>query len=139
MLVGAVMSVVGSLLPWWDGSGYTRSGLRILFARTGDGYRTIHGPGYVVIALAGICAVLAVVMFAIGRSITLGIISIVSAGVGFLYSLACLGIVQDTRDVVGGGTISVGVPVAIVGAAATLVGSVMVMVRRRYPHEEPTQ
>lgn len=139
VLVGAVMSVVGSLLPWWDGNGYTRSGIRILFARTGHGYRTIHGPGYVVIALAAVCAILGLVMLVIGRSITLSIISIVAAGVGFLYSLACLGIVQDTRARVGGGTISVGVPVAIVGAASTLVGSIMVLVRRRYTYEETEQ
>lgn len=139
VLVGAVMSVVGSFLPWWDGNGYTRSGIRILFARTGHGYRTIHGPGYVVIALAAVCAILGLVMLFIGRSITLSIVAIVAGGVGFLYSLACLGIVQDTRARVGGGTISVGVPVVIVGAASTLVGSVMVLARRRYPREEAEQ
>jgi hypothetical protein len=37
---------------------------------------------------------------------------------------------------VGGGTVSFGVPVAIIGAAATLVGSILALARRRYPEAQ---
>ena len=133
MLVGAALSVVGAFLPWWDdGAGFSRSGNDVLFGRSGTGYRQIHGPGHVVIALAIVLAVLAVLMLVMGKVLSAAIIGIIASGVGFFYSLACLSIVQDTRAVVGGGTISFGVPTAVVGASASLVGSVLATAKRRY-------
>ena len=136
MLAGSALSIVGAFLPWWDdGVGFTRSGNDVLFGRSGTGYRQIHGPGHIVIALAVVTAVLAVLMLVAGRILSAGIVAIVSSGVAFFYSLACLSIVQDTRAVVGGGTISFGVPTALVGASATLVGSVLATARRRFVND----
>ena len=136
MLTGSALSMTGAFLPWWDdGAGFSRSGNDVLFGRSGTGYRQIHGPGHIVIALAIITAVVAVLMVVIGRVLSGGIVAIVASGVAFFYSLACLSIVQDTRAVVGGGTISYGVPTALVGAAATLVGSVLATARRRFVND----
>ena len=136
MLVGSALSLLGAFLPWWDdGAGFTRSGSDVLFGRSGTGYRQIHGPGHVVIALAVLLALLAVLMLVAGRVLSAAIVGIIASGVAFFYSLACLSIVQDTRAVVGGGTISFGVPTAIVGASASLVGSVLATAKRRYTND----
>ena len=135
MLLGAAMTIVGAFLPWWDASGFTLSGVDILFGRTKGGYRQVHGPGYVLVFLAAVTALLAIAMFVVGRLLSGGIIGIVAGGVSFFFALACLGIVQDTRARLGGGVIAAGVPVAMVGSAASLIGAIMATARRRMDHD----
>lgn len=133
MLVGSALSLLGAFLPWWDdGVGFSRTGTDVLFGRSGNGYRQINGPGHVMIGLAAVTAAVGILMLVIGRVLSGAIVAVIAAGVAFFYSLACLSIVQDTRAVVGGGSIAAGVPIAIVGAAATLAGAVLAAARRRF-------
>jgi len=133
MLVGSALSLLGAFLPWWDdGVGFSRTGTDVLFGRSGNGYRQINGPGHVMIGLAAVTATVGILMLVIGRVLSGAIVAVIAAGVAFFYSLACLSIVQDTRAVVGGGSIAAGVPIAIVGTAATLAGAVLAAARRRF-------
>jgi hypothetical protein len=130
LLIGAVLTVVGSALPWVKAAGETING----FTR-GDTEDSVN-DGPVLTFIAVLLAGFAITFLVAKRVFVLAILSVVFASFVILIGAADLGDAQDVRDffrVFGDEDASVGagLPVVIVGGLVALAGGIVSLAKRR--------
>jgi hypothetical protein len=147
-LIGAVLAILGTYLPWWTAStGETFDGYAT-FIVEGDAGTTaeLYAAGLMVWIGAMFTAGLAVTMLTVGRHLILAIPALVLAVLGVLGGLLFAFAVNDAAVVGEGppeefvrrfvgeaGSANFGVYVPLLGALISLIGSVVVLTKRRRP------
>ena len=122
MLVGAVVIVVGAVLPWFsiDGEGY--NGFRELGGESRD------GPAFLTFAI--VLAGFGITTFVARRLLPIAILAVVVAFFSALAALVDWADVRDRVDFTGAST-GPGLPVALVGSLVGLAGGIVALVTRR--------
>ncbi len=132
MIVGALLAIIGTFLPWITSSG-GRSSESI------NGYETYlvgdaldatlwENPGAYVAGAMVLVIAMAIVILAAGRSTATWILGIIAAAMAGLMTIGALGAVASMLDVAifGGLTMGVGILICLLGAVVAAVGSVIV-------------
>lgn len=130
VLVGAMMVFAGALLPWLEDRTYRLTGTRTFWGRQNDGWREVASPGRFMIVLAVVVGVVGIVLLVMNRVVPVAVLGVIMSTISFFFNLACLSVVNDTQEKLRAGAIGPGVPVAIVGAATALAGSVIATAKR---------
>lgn len=131
IIAGSVMVVAGAMLPWLEDSTYQLSGNRTFWGRQNEGWREVNAPGRFMIVLAVVVGIVGIVLLVMNRVVAVAVLGVIMSTISFFFNLACLSVVNDTQEKLDAGTIGAGVPVAIAGAAAALVGSITATAKRR--------
>lgn len=131
IIAGAVMVVAGAMLPWLQDGSYELSGNRTFWGRQNEGWREVTAPGRFMIVLAVVVGIVGIVLLVMNRVVAVAVLGVIMSTISFFFNLACLSVVNDTQEKLGAGRIGAGVPVAIAGAAAALIGSISATAKRR--------
>jgi hypothetical protein len=131
VLIGASMVMAGAVLPWLEDNSYRLTGTRTFWGRQNNGWREVIAPGRFMIVLAVVVGVVGLVLLVMNRVVAVAVLGVIMSTISFFFNLACLSVVNDTQEKLQAGNIGPGVPIAIVGAAAALAGSILATARRR--------
>lgn len=133
MLGGAILAIVGSLLPWlsFDGFGDEPNGFETYPVLT-DGRDAIlwENPGAYVIGAYGVVALVTIIVLAAGKATWSSVCAIIAALVASAASLAAIVAVADVINNFRG--LGVGAGIVMVGLAAVVsfVGALIVAIAR---------
>jgi hypothetical protein len=128
LIVGALVSAGAVHLPWLSVDGETQTGTGVFVTIDFELY---DRPGDSVLVIAAALLGLGIALFFAGRVLAVAVIAIVFAAIGLIVAIAMIGIVDDTRELVGRGSLGVGVIALVPGAALALGGSIWATVKRR--------
>ena len=78
-----------------------------------------------------VVGIVGIVLLVMNRVVAVAVLGVIMSTISFFFNLACLSVVNDTQEKLGAGRIGAGVPVAIAGAAAALIGSISATAKRR--------
>lgn len=131
VLVGATMVLAGAVLPWLEDRTYRLTGTRTFWGRQNNGWREVAAPGRFMIVLAVVVGIVGLVLLLMNRVVAVAVLGVIMSTISFFFNLACLSVVNDTQEKLQAGNIGPGVPIAIVGAATALAGSILATARRR--------
>jgi hypothetical protein len=132
VLVGAALSLVGVFLPWLSTGGVTGNGLDDYFFEDADlELQIVESPGTAVIFGAVVVLGLGLTLLLAGRVLAVAIVAIVAAVIGVVMGLAMVGIVDDTREWLGEGTLGIGVILQPIGPLVVLGGAIAATAKRR--------
>lgn len=132
VLVGAALSFVGAFLPWLSAGGVTGDGFDdYFFGDTERELEIVESPGTAVIVGAVVAFGLGLTLLVAGRVLAVAILAIVVAVIGVIMGFAMVGIVSDTRDWVGDGTLGVGLILQPIGPLVVLGGAIAATAKRR--------
>ena len=133
VVVGALISLIGVFLPWLSGAaGETGNGLDDYLFENADGeLQIMESPGTAMIVGAVVLLGLGLALLLAGRVLAVAIIAIVVAAIGVFVGLGMLGIVSDTKDFVGDGSIGVGAVLQPIGPLVALAGAIAATAKRR--------
>jgi hypothetical protein len=122
MLLGAAATLIGCFLPWWEIFGVSINGFDAAEDETGDGafFATIA------VILAGF----GITLLAAGRVLAIAIIAVVVGAISVLAAISDLSDVVDVTDALGG-SVGIGLPVILAGSAASTVGGIVALAKRR--------
>ncbi len=133
MIVGALLAILGTFLPWVTFFGDSVNGYETYFIGEGPDRIDWTNPGAFVAVTMVLVIVAAIVVMAAGRSIATWLISLLMAGVAGLTTLAALGAVGSVLDDSFSASqfgIGVGIGLCLVGAVTAGVGSIIVAAKR---------
>lgn len=128
VIVGALVSAVAVHLPWLSVGGATQTGTGVFVTTDFELY---DRPGDSVLVIAAVLLGLGIALFFAGRVLAIAITSLVFASVGLIVAIAMVAIVSDTRELVGDGSLGIGLFALAPGAALSLGGSIWATARRR--------
>ena len=133
MIAGALLAILGTLLPWVTFAGDSVNGYETYFV--GDEFDSFEwsNPGAFVAFAMVVVIVAAVVVLAAGRRIATWIIALLAAGFGGLMTLAALGAVGSVLDNAFSSDdlgIGVGVVLCLLGAIVSGVGAIVVAAKK---------
>lgn len=133
MIIGALMAIIGTLLPWVTFPGDSVNGYATYFI--GEDFDTVEwdNPGAYVVAAMVIVIISAVVVLAVGRRIATWIIALLAAGLGGLAvfgALAAVGSVLESTFANDDVEIGGGIVLCMLGAMASGLGALIVAVKK---------
>jgi hypothetical protein len=128
IVVGAVISAIAVFLPWLSAEGETESGTGVFLTKDFELY---DSPGSGVLFFAAVVFGLGVALFFAGRVLAVAIISIVMASISLFVAFGMIAIVNDTKDLLGTGSIGLGVILLTPAAGLSLAGSIWATSKRR--------
>jgi hypothetical protein len=134
MAVGALLGMIGSLLPWLtlDGFGLDEPDGFETYAFFGDDVDPIvwTNPGAYVVGASAVVLVLAVVILVVGRAVWSAILGVISTLVAGGIALAALLAIVDTATLFEGVDIGPGIVLVAFAALVAFTGAVLVAVTR---------
>ncbi len=135
MIVGALLAMLGTFLPWitFDGDfSDSVNGYETYFI--GDDFDAVEwtDPGAYVLGTMVIVVIMAVVILAAGRSTATWILGIIAASVAGLMTLGALSAVGSVlnQDLFGRLDIGVGIALCLIGAIIAGVGAILVAAKK---------
>ena len=128
IVVGAVISAIAVFLPWLSADGESESGTGVFLTKDFELY---DNPGSGVLFFAAVVFGLGVALFFAGRVLAVAIIAIVFAAIGLFVALGMIAIVNDTKDLLGTGSLGIGVILLTPAAGLSLAGSIWATSKRR--------
>lgn len=133
MIVGALVAMVGTLLPWVTFGNESVNGYEAyIIGDDFDGFEWTN-PGAFVVGAMILVIISAVIVLTAGRRVATWIIALLAAGFGGLMALGAIGAVGSildnafARDAFG---IGVGVVLCLLGAIVSGVGAIIVAAKR---------
>lgn len=124
LVVGALVIVVGSLLPWFELLGDSYNGFQEI-----DDEGARDGPAFV--ALAVVLAGFGITTFAARRLLPIAILAVIVAAFSALTALADWVDVADTLGDVPATSVGPGLPVVVIGSLIALAGGIVALATRR--------
>ncbi len=128
IIAGAILSAIAVFLPWLTAEGETQTGTGVFLNKDFEFY---DSPGSGVLFFAAVLLGLGIALFFAGRVLAVAIIAIVVASIALIVGIAMIGIVSDTKDLVGTGSLGVGVILLTPAAGLSLAGSIWATSKRR--------
>lgn len=128
IVAGAISSAIAVFLPWLTAEGETQTGTGVFLNKDFELY---DSPGSGVLFFAAALLGLGIALFFAGRVLAVAIIAIVVASIALFVGLAMVGIVSDTKDLVGTGSLGIGVILLTPAAGLSLAGSIWATSKRR--------
>lgn len=132
MLVGAVIAIAGTFLPWISFGGQSVNGYETYVI--GDNFDSVawSNPGAYVVAAMVVVIFAAVLVLAAGRRVVTWLIALLTTALGGLVAFAAFGAVGNVLDNLFAGSdlgIGVGVILCLLGAIIAGVGAIVVAVK----------
>ena len=128
IIAGAIISAIAVFLPWLTAEGETQTGTGVFLNKDFELY---DSPGSGVLFFAAVLLGLGIALFFAGRVLAVAIIAIVVASIALIVGIAMIDIVSDTKDLVGTGSLGVGVILLTPAAGLSLAGSIWATSKRR--------
>lgn len=125
MIAGAVLLVVGSVLTWFTFGDLDVNGFTTL-PNASDEEQVRDGPVFVFFAV--VLAGFGIATLAARRNLAVAILAVIAGALATLAALIDLIDVLDLGDAVDVGP---GLPIVMIGALVGLVGSIVVLAKRR--------
>jgi hypothetical protein len=136
MIIGALLAIIGTFLPWItnSGGGFSDSinGYETYFVGDAIDATLWENPGAYVVGAMMLVIAMAVIILAAGRSTATWILGIIAAGLAGLMTIGALGAVASMLDlaVFGGLSIGIGILVCLLGAVVAGVGAIIVAAKK---------
>ena len=130
MIAGAALVIIGTFIPWKTAGSQSINGFDEYVTLTDEGILT-QTPGGIFIFFALVMLAFGITALAAGRVLAVVIIGIVVAAGLALFSAGELAIYGDNDNFYGGGDLSAGIPVMLVGSLVALAGSIVGCAKRR--------
>lgn len=130
MVAGAVLVIVGTVLPWKTFGDVSINGFDEYVTWTDDGLIR-QTPGGLFVFFAVVMLAFGITALAAGRVLAVVIIAIIVGAGLALFSAAEWAIYADNDGFVDGGDISFGIPVMLVGSLLALGGAIAGCAKRR--------
>lgn len=133
MLVGGLVAIIGTFLPWVTFRGGSVNGYERYLVGDGFDAAVWNNPGGFVVFAMVIVIVAAIVVLAAGRHIATWIIALLAAGFGGLMSIAAFGAVGSVlnndfaSDELG---VGLGIVLCLLGAFAAGVGAIIIAAKK---------
>jgi hypothetical protein len=129
MMVGGVLTIIGTLLPWLGtGEGSINGFDPWLALDADDPFEFQEDPGAAFVLFAVVLIGFGITTLAARRLLPIMILGIIVGAFALLFGVAELAHYEDTR---GGLGLGVGLPAVVLGSAVGLAGAIVGCVRRR--------
>ena len=128
IIAGAIISAIAVFLPWLTAEGKTETGTGVFLTKDFELY---DSPGSGVLFFAAVLLGLGIALFFAGRVLAVAIIAIVVASIALIVGMGMIAIVNDTKDLIGVGSLGVGVILVTPAAGLSLAGSIWATSKRR--------
>jgi len=128
IIAGAIISAIAVFLPWLTAEGETETGTGVFLTKDFELY---DSPGSGVLFFAAVLLGLGIALFFAGRVLAVAIIAIVVASIALIVGMGMIAIVNDTKDLIGVGSLGVGVILVTPAAGLSLAGSIWATSKRR--------
>ena len=128
IIAGAIISAIAVFLPWLTAEGKTETGTGVFLTKDFELY---DSPGSGVLFFAAVLLGLGIALFFAGRVLAVAIIAIVVASIALIVGMGMIAIVNDTKDLLGVGSLGVGVILVTPAAGLSLAGSIWATSKRR--------
>jgi hypothetical protein len=128
MIGGAVLIVIGCILPWLSARGSSLNGFDEFIALSDNPFES-QTPGPMFVFFAAVMAGFGITTLAAKRLLAIMIIGIVVGAFTVLAGAAELAHYSDYAE--GGRSLGAGLPVVLAGSLATLAGAIAGCARRR--------
>jgi hypothetical protein len=131
MILGAVLTIVGSVLPWLKIQGKNGNGFDDYISNSNGELKILKGPGKIWIFFAIVVIGLGIGLFLAGRVLAVAILGIVFSAVGAFFVLGSFGVASDTKDYSGEGSYQIGLYIGMIAMLMALAGSIIATSKRR--------
>jgi hypothetical protein len=128
IIAGAIISAIAVFLPWLTAEGETETGTGVFLTKDFELY---DSPGSGVLFFAAVLLGLGIALFFAGRVLAVAIIAIVVSSIALIVGMGMIAIVNDTKDLLGVGSLGVGVILVTPAAGLSLAGSIWATSKRR--------
>lgn len=130
MIVGAVLALIGTVLPWASEGSVSLNGFDEFFWIRDFSLFELNSPAIVAVIGAVIMLGLGIATAAAGRVLAVTIIGIISAVLGVLGGLVLFALMADFTDSAGG-SIGIGVILQPIAPIISGVGAIWATAKRR--------
>ena len=130
VVVGALVAILGTFLPWANLGDETGTGFDFYRFRDNFDVIEVDAPGVIVLFIAGGLMGLGIALFFAGRLLAVAIIAIIVSAIGALVGLVMIALMGLVTDDVGG-SVGYGVILTMLGPIIALAGSITATAKRR--------
>jgi hypothetical protein len=133
-MAGALVAGVAVFLPWLSGGGETFDGTdTFVTGRSFADLEIVEAPGYAMLFFAAALIGLGIALYVAGRVLAVAILAIVGSAFALLMGIGMIAVVDESRDLIGTGTVSFGIGVILqpIGPTLSLAGSIWATSKRR--------